>query len=153
MARAWRGSGIEVLSVPSVGAAVACGGSGASTALLCPQKTVYGANVIVFEGILAFANKELLKVSLPDAAGGPSLRVAWEGARGGVRRVGEHRPGPALSAAGAGRRPGAAQRGVTRCLLAEHLRVGGFRGGALGAIAAGGTVGEGSEAGTMRGAA
>lgn len=29
-----------------------------------PQKTVYGANVIVFEGILAFANKELLKVLL-----------------------------------------------------------------------------------------
>lgn len=27
-----------------------------------PQKTIYGANVIVFEGILAFANKELLKV-------------------------------------------------------------------------------------------
>lgn len=28
------------------------------------QKTVYGANVVIFEGILAFANKELLKVSL-----------------------------------------------------------------------------------------
>lgn len=27
-----------------------------------PQKTVYGANVVIFEGILAFANKELLKV-------------------------------------------------------------------------------------------
>ena len=26
------------------------------------QKTVYGANVVIFEGILAFANKELLKV-------------------------------------------------------------------------------------------
>lgn len=100
----------------SVGAAVECG---ASTALLCPQKTVYGANVIVFEGILAFANKELLKVSLPDAAGGPSWCVAREGARGSVQRVGEHRPGPALSAAGTGRQPGAAQRGVTRCLLAE----------------------------------
>ncbi|KAI1241373.1 hypothetical protein IHE44_0009858 [Lamprotornis superbus] len=34
-------------------------------------KTVYGANVIVFEGILAFANKELLKVSLPQVAAGP----------------------------------------------------------------------------------
>nr|XP_021137808.1 uridine-cytidine kinase-like 1 [Columba livia] len=33
-----------------------------SSALICPQKTVYGANVIVFEGILAFANKELLKL-------------------------------------------------------------------------------------------
>jgi len=50
----------------------------ASTALTRPQKTVYGANVIVFEGILAFANKELLKVSLPDAAGGSSRRVARE---------------------------------------------------------------------------
>ncbi|XP_035747052.1 LOW QUALITY PROTEIN: uridine-cytidine kinase-like 1, partial [Egretta garzetta] len=49
-------------------------------------KTVYGANVIVFEGILAFANKELLKVSLPDAAGGPSWCVAREGARGSVQR-------------------------------------------------------------------
>lgn len=28
------------------------------------QKTVYGANVVIFEGILAFANKELLKVRL-----------------------------------------------------------------------------------------
>lgn len=28
------------------------------------QKTVYGANVVIFEGILAFANKELLKVSI-----------------------------------------------------------------------------------------
>lgn len=28
----------------------------------CLQKTVYGANVVIFEGILAFANKELLKV-------------------------------------------------------------------------------------------
>ena len=54
------------------------------TALICPQKTVYGANVIVFEGILAFANKELLKVLLPDAAGGPSRCVAWEEACGGV---------------------------------------------------------------------
>lgn len=33
--------------------------------LVCTlQKTVYGANVVIFEGILAFANKELLKVSL-----------------------------------------------------------------------------------------
>lgn len=37
---------------------------------VCLQKTVYGANVIVFEGILAFANKELLKVSLPQVAAG-----------------------------------------------------------------------------------
>lgn len=43
-----------------------------------PQKTVYGANVIVFEGILAFANKELLKVLLPDAAGHP-LQGAAQG--------------------------------------------------------------------------
>lgn len=28
------------------------------------QKTVYGANVVIFEGILAFANKELLKVRI-----------------------------------------------------------------------------------------
>lgn len=59
-----------------------------STAFICPQKTVYGANVIVFEGILAFANKELLKVSLPDAAGGPSRCVAWEEACSGVLQVG-----------------------------------------------------------------
>ena len=26
------------------------------------QRTMYGANVIIFEGILAFANKELLKL-------------------------------------------------------------------------------------------
>lgn len=32
------------------------------SSLLCLQKTVYGANVIVFEGILSFANKELLQV-------------------------------------------------------------------------------------------
>lgn len=31
---------------------------------MCLQKTVYGANVVIFEGILAFANKELLKVRL-----------------------------------------------------------------------------------------
>lgn len=41
-----------------------CKAGRTSTALICPQKTVYGANVIVFEGILAFANKELLKVLL-----------------------------------------------------------------------------------------
>lgn len=29
---------------------------------LTPQKTLYGANVIIFEGIMAFADKELLKV-------------------------------------------------------------------------------------------
>jgi len=28
------------------------------------QKTMYGANVIIFEGILAFYHAELLKVSL-----------------------------------------------------------------------------------------
>ena len=27
------------------------------------QKTIYGANVVIFEGILAFTNRELLKVS------------------------------------------------------------------------------------------
>lgn len=27
-----------------------------------PQKTVYGASVIIFEGIMAFADKELLQV-------------------------------------------------------------------------------------------
>lgn len=58
-----------------------------SSALICPQKTVYGANVIVFEGILAFANKELLKVSLPDAAGGPSRCMEWEEAHGAALRV------------------------------------------------------------------
>ena len=31
---------------------------------LCFQKTIYGANVVIFEGILAFANKELLQVSI-----------------------------------------------------------------------------------------
>lgn len=30
--------------------------------MLTPQKTLYGANVIIFEGIMAFADKELLKV-------------------------------------------------------------------------------------------
>ena len=29
---------------------------------LATQRTMYGANVIIFEGILAFANKELLKL-------------------------------------------------------------------------------------------
>ena len=28
------------------------------------QKTVYGANVVIFEGILAFSNKELTEVSV-----------------------------------------------------------------------------------------
>ncbi len=27
------------------------------------QKTIYGANVVIFEGILAFANRELIEVS------------------------------------------------------------------------------------------
>ena len=30
---------------------------------LTKQKTVYGANVVIFEGIMTFASKELLKVS------------------------------------------------------------------------------------------
>ena len=30
--------------------------------LFISQKTLYGANVIIFEGILAFANKELLEL-------------------------------------------------------------------------------------------
>ena len=30
---------------------------------LAKQKTVYGANVVIFEGIMSFASKELLKVS------------------------------------------------------------------------------------------
>lgn len=33
-----------------------------TTSILTPQKTLYGANVIIFEGIMAFADKELLKV-------------------------------------------------------------------------------------------
>ena len=33
-----------------------------TASLLAPQKTLYGANVIIFEGIMAFADKELLKV-------------------------------------------------------------------------------------------
>lgn len=48
-----------------------CEGGRVTVTPVSPQKTVYGANVIVFEGILAFANKELLKVLLPDAAGHP----------------------------------------------------------------------------------
>lgn len=32
--------------------------------LLLLQKTIYGANVIVFEGIMSFTNKELLRVSV-----------------------------------------------------------------------------------------
>lgn len=78
-----------------------CEGGRTSSALICPQKTVYGANVIVFEGILAFANKELLKVSLPDAAGGPSWCMAWEEAHGAALRGRGCCPGPALTPAGA----------------------------------------------------
>ncbi len=33
------------------------------SALVILQKTVYGANVVIFEGILAFTSKELLEVS------------------------------------------------------------------------------------------
>lgn len=62
----------------SVGAAVACERNRTSPAPVCLQKTVYGANVIVFEGILAFANKELLKVSLPQVAAGPGGDVLQE---------------------------------------------------------------------------
>uniref|UniRef100_A0A8C0BI94 uridine/cytidine kinase n=1 Tax=Buteo japonicus TaxID=224669 RepID=A0A8C0BI94_9AVES len=59
--RARHGSGVEALCQVLV--LLQCAqGSRMSTALICPQKTVYGANVIVFEGILAFANKELLKL-------------------------------------------------------------------------------------------
>lgn len=54
-----------------VGAAVACERNRTNPAPVCLQKTVYGANVIVFEGILAFANKELLKVSLHQVSAGP----------------------------------------------------------------------------------
>lgn len=31
---------------------------------ICLQKTVYGASVIIFEGIMSFADKELLKVNI-----------------------------------------------------------------------------------------
>jgi len=30
------------------------------------QKTIYGANVVIFEGILAFAKKDMLPVSLAE---------------------------------------------------------------------------------------
>ena len=33
-----------------------------SITLFISQRTMYGANVIIFEGILAFANKELLEL-------------------------------------------------------------------------------------------
>lgn len=76
------------LCVPSIGIAAVCVRRGrTSCALICLQKTVYGANVIVFEGILAFANKELLKVSLPDAPSGPSRCMVWEEAHRAALRV------------------------------------------------------------------
>lgn len=31
--------------------------------LICFQKTMYGANVIIFEGIMAFYNTEVLEVN------------------------------------------------------------------------------------------
>lgn len=37
---------------------------------------MYGANVVIFEGILAFANKELLKVRL-QVTGGVALTAPW----------------------------------------------------------------------------
>lgn len=33
-----------------------------TTCMCPPQKTVYGASVIIFEGIMAFADKKLLQV-------------------------------------------------------------------------------------------
>lgn len=61
-------SGGSALSVSVL--VLLCEKNRTNPAPVCPQKTVYGANVIVFEGILAFANKELLKVSLPQVAPG-----------------------------------------------------------------------------------
>lgn len=46
-------------------------GTGASTGSFPLQKTLYGANVIIFEGIMAFADKTLLEVR----AGHPSART------------------------------------------------------------------------------
>ena len=40
----------------------ATGGRGHKHRPLPPQKTLYGANVIIFEGIMAFADKALLEV-------------------------------------------------------------------------------------------
>lgn len=86
-----RAQGGQCLSVP-VGAAVACERNRTNPAPVCLQKTVYGANVIVFEGILAFANKELLKVSLPQVAAGLGGDVLqqdrhWPGCHCGSRAV------------------------------------------------------------------
>lgn len=64
-------------------------------ALLSLQKTIYGANVVVFEGILSFANKELLKVwlacwrwALP-GAGRAVLGACWRWALPGNRCGGQ----------------------------------------------------------------
>lgn len=68
---------------PALGAATEGVGR---AALFSPQKTVYGANVIVFEGILAFANKELLKVSPREGSRRRSEgRRGQEGEGGGCR--------------------------------------------------------------------
>lgn len=71
LTRVVRAQGAQCPVHVNVGATVACEKNRTNPAPVCPQKTVYGANVIVFEGILAFANKELLKVSLPQVAAGP----------------------------------------------------------------------------------
>lgn len=72
---------------PALGAATEGVGR---AALFSPQKTVYGANVIVFEGILAFANKELLKVSPREGS-----RRRSEGIVGARRERGEAAEGGA----------------------------------------------------------
>lgn len=90
-----RAQGCQCTVCVSVGAAVARERNRTSLALVCLQKTVYGANVIVFEGILAFANKELLKVSLPQVATGPG---------GDVLQQDRHWPGCHCSSGGCGGR-------------------------------------------------
>lgn len=113
----------------------------------CPQKTVYGANVIVFEGILAFANKELLKVSLPDVAGGPSRCVAWEMC-GGVLWVGWVLSWPSPRCCWSRVMAGGCGGGeVLHRLFSEHLCVRGFRGGSAGCCC----CGDQSWLGCMRG--
>lgn len=94
-----------------------CEGGRTTVTPVSSQKTVYGANVIVFEGILAFANKELLKVLLPDAAGHPLQSAAQGQAFTGVLR-------------GWWARSWALEGGVAHCLLAQHLCAGGWGGNA-----------------------
>lgn len=111
---------------------MACERNRTNPAPVCLQKTVYGANVIVFEGILAFANKELLKVSLPPVATGLERCAA---------------AGQAL-ALGAPAAMGAVEGEVT-ALAGRALRARGLRGGDV--VCHCGVV-EGSDAGVMRAA-